>query len=155
MRIARPGPRARMLVASILALTAQAPVSAEPDASSTTGSARLGATLTNMFDAYASAYPEIAFIHLRGPGDIARIDTLISSLGSGASNVDYDHPPEARAALMEAQAQRIRIMLAEGVPSSTLFRTGPGATVPGPYACVITLDMEVLTGDPDAATRFL
>lgn len=118
------------------------------------GPAAYAAGVRSVFNAYGTAYPEITFVHLSSAEDVAGVDVLISALGAGAENVDYQHPPEARDTLLEAQGQRIRIMLNERLPSSTLFRTGIGASLDTPYACVVTLDIAVFTGGPMAATRF-
>ncbi len=150
MTIVRTGVQALVFAISSLALTAQAvdPTGIDAD------SGGIDAGVRAMFKAYGTAYPDIKFVHLHGPDDRSRINALITSLGQGAANVDYEHPPQARETLLDAQVGRIGIMLAEGSPSATLFKTGLGTAITTPYVCVVTLDTDLLTGDAESATRF-
>lgn len=104
---------------------------------------------------YTNVFPEVAFYHLRGPADLAKLNQLTKQLGNGASNVDYEHPPKLRKLLLEAQMGRIELMLNYSMPSSTLFKTGENSLFHKPYLCVITLDENIFLTDQLAATRFI
>jgi len=104
---------------------------------------------------YAEAFPDLYFLHLRGAKDIRALRALPQFLGEGASNLDYEHGPEARELLIETQVGRIAAMLRWGMPSATLFRTGNDSYARKPYVCVVTLDAERLSSDPLAATAFM
>ena len=111
--------------------------------------------LTAWLKAYAMSFPEIYFILLSGGGSGESIKNIYGSLGDGASNVDYEHPVQAGELLMEAQFDRIRLMLKESMPSATLFKIGKDSALIRPYACVLTLNEKVFAGDPLASTRFI
>lgn len=104
---------------------------------------------------YEDYYPEVNFIHLDGLSGFKYLNSLPMRLGIGASNVDYEHRPNARELLIETQMGRIEMMLEERMPSATLFLTGENSAFTQPYVCVITLDDTVLLSDPLAATRFI
>ncbi len=111
-------------------------------------------TADELFQAYGETYPEVHFVHLENATDLPFVDDFFSSLGDGAKNIDYEHPTEARQTLLEAQAERIRLLLNNRMPSATLFKTGSGSRYERPYVCVVTLDETVFSGEPLAATRF-
>lgn len=104
---------------------------------------------------YAESFPKVQFLHLRGPNDVAALNKLPRLLGEGASNVDYEHDESVRQLLLEVQMDRIAMMLANVLPSATLFRTGKESTFAQPYVCVLTLDERPFLNDPLAATRFM
>ena len=60
---------------------------------------------------YSAAYPEIHFINLVGIAGYNELKTLPLQLGNNASNVDYEHPPEVRQLLLDAQMERIAQMI--------------------------------------------
>jgi len=104
---------------------------------------------------YRKAYPEIEFTLLLKMSDFEQLLPLADSLGKNLSNIDYEHPEEARITLVEAQEYRIRLQLDNGNGSATLFKT-PKAKITGkPYTCLITYNLSMLDEEPLAATRFM
>lgn len=146
--------KALALVTLVLSLSAQAIEDTRVDISSGAETGVYGSGIAKTLHSYGTAYPDIEFIHLRGPADKTQIYPLLSSLGNGATNLDYEHPAKARQALLEAQAQRIHLLLKERLPSATLFKTASGSSITKPYVCVVTLDVDQFSSDPAAATRF-
>jgi len=111
--------------------------------------------INSVFNIYRTAYPEINFVHLSNQSEAAQIVPLLRALGSKAENVDYAHPKEARITLLQVQIERIRRLLEDRLPSATLFKAGNGDLVAAkPYLCVVTFNADLLSGDPQAATRF-
>jgi len=104
---------------------------------------------------YAEAFPDIRFVRLQGPDDVSRLDVLRALLGDDASNLDYEHGLDARELLVEAQFDRIELMLRWRQPSATFFVTGLHAAMVRPVVCVITLDENHLAANPLAATAFM
>ncbi len=113
------------------------------------------ATVDSMLAEYQTAYPKLRFAYLQDPLDSDRLDEIYNSFDDDAENVDYEHPRTARADLLAAQRQRIEIMLQEGLPSATLFKTGHAAASDADHVCVLTLDPAQFTGEAGAATRLL
>ena len=110
---------------------------------------------SDLISKYAAAYPEIHFINLAGATGYDELKILPLQLGDNARNVDYEHPPEARQLLLDAQMDRIAMMMKGGMPSSTLFMNGNNSTFRQGYTCVITLDEKEFMGDPMSSTRFM
>ena len=104
---------------------------------------------------YSAAYPEIHFINLVGIAGYNELKTLPLQLGNNASNVDYEHPPEVRQLLLDAQMERIAQMIEIDMPSSTLFMNGNNSLFRQGYTCVITVDEKEFMGDPMSSTRFM
>jgi hypothetical protein len=111
--------------------------------------------VTSRLANYAKIFSQITFYHLKDTKDLVKLSQLTNQLGNGASNVDYEHPPDLRVLLLEAQIGRIELMLNYQMPSSTLFKTGINSYFQTPYLCVITLDVTIFMTDEMAATRFI
>lgn len=119
------------------------------------GSIASAEIVDNMLAEYQSAYPDIQFVHLEDGLDSDRLDKIYAALGEDAENVDYEHPSALRSTLLVAHRRRIEIMLDEGLPSATLFRSGAQSDVQKGYVCVVTLDTTHFSGGPGAATGLL
>ena len=104
---------------------------------------------------YARAFPEIQFVHLAGELDIDRALMLQQHLGPGARDLTYEHGPDEVDLLIEAQIQRIALMLANELPSATLFSVEQSTEFEAPYVCVISLDSTLFRRDSWAATQLL
>lgn len=105
--------------------------------------------------AYARQLPEMGFLRLYGDSASSMLVRLPELLGEGAANIDYEHKPFQRQDVLEAQMQRIGIMLSEDMPSATLFRVGSGSVFDHRYLCVITLNSEPYRRDRYLATRLM
>lgn len=104
---------------------------------------------------YARQVPEVGFLRLYGKGGAKMVSVLPFFLGEGASNVDYEHDEPARQTLLDLQMKRIAFMLREGIPSTTLFKTGLASQFEHPYLCVITLDADQFRREAGSAARLL
>lgn len=104
---------------------------------------------------YKETYPEIEFTLLLNRADLDQLLPLTNSLGKDLSNVDYEHPEEARITLVEAQEYRLSLQISNGNGSATLFKTPNARITKKPYVCLITLDLSFLDAEPLAATRFM
>lgn len=104
---------------------------------------------------YARRLPEVGFIRLYGEKGAGFANKLLTLLGQGAINLDYEHDESSRSTLLQLQMNRIGIMVKEGLPSATLFKVGKGSVFEHPYLCVISLDADLFRQDPGYATRFL
>ncbi|KPK38337.1 MAG: hypothetical protein AMJ69_08680 [Gammaproteobacteria bacterium SG8_47] len=104
---------------------------------------------------YGRAFPSIHFVRLTGERDIGEALMLQRTLGAGARDLTYEHDPADGGLLIEAQVQRIALMLANDLPSATLFAVGDGSDFPTPYVCVISLNATRFRTEPLAATRLL
>lgn len=113
------------------------------------------ADLSTLLSSYAMSFPDIHFVLLSDKVAGEYINDFNRLLGDEASNLDYEHPAQARDLLLQAQIDRIRLMLEEDMPSSTLFKAGKGSEFSRPYVCVVTLNETVFVGDPLASTRFI
>ena len=116
---------------------------------------RLRAILTEQLDLYARAFPDIRFLVLEGSENRAGILAALSGfLGPEPVNLDYEHPPEMRATLVDASLGRIALMVHYQLPSATLFRSdAPGHE--GENVCVLTIDACAIARDDTRATRFM
>jgi hypothetical protein len=113
------------------------------------------ADLTTLLRSYAMSYPDIHFVLLSGQAAGEYVNDFNQLLGDEASNLDYEHPEQVRDLLMQVQIDRIRLMLDEDMPSSTLFKAGKNSALTRPFICVLTLNENVFVGDPLATTRFI
>ena len=104
---------------------------------------------------YSQEYPEIAFVVLYDMKTYRRLLPLEKSLGATVRNMDYQHPLNLRATLVEAQEYRIRRMLENGMGSATLFSTPDAVFTRKPFTCVLTWFDMPLEKDPLAASRFI
>lgn len=104
---------------------------------------------------YARQVPEMGFVRLYGEKGTHFARKLLSLLGEGAINLDYEHDASLSSALMQLQLNRIGIMVTNGIPSATLFKVGKGSIFEHPYLCVISLDPVPFRKDPHYAGRFL
>lgn len=104
---------------------------------------------------YARAFPDIQFVHLGGERDIDRALMLQRHLGPGARDLTYEHDSDQVELLVEAQVQRIVLMLASDLPSATLFGVKESTEFEAPYVCIISLDPTSFRSDPLAATQLL
>ena len=104
---------------------------------------------------YARAFPDIQFVHLAGEPDIDDALMLQQRLGPGARDLTYEHGLDEVALLIEAQIQRIVLMLANELPSATLFGVKTSSEFHAPYVCVISLDPTSFRNNPLAATQLL
>ena len=111
--------------------------------------------IDSRFREYAQAFPDIHFIRLASRKDIKLAQALTTFLGAGAQNVDYEHDAASRRTLLALQIDRIAIMLENGLPSATLFRSGTAAHSDRPYVCLITLDPAPFLNDPNYAARLM
>ncbi|UCE89306.1 MAG: hypothetical protein JSW10_00225 [Pseudomonadota bacterium] len=106
-------------------------------------------------DVLAGAFPEVAFMTIGGASRADYVAYLPALLGDTARNLDYEHPDDVRQLLVDAQLNRIHMMLENDEPSATLFQVGEDSQVGRPYLCVITLDPDRFLGDNLAATAFM
>ena len=116
--------------------------------------ANIESAIANQFEQYQVDYPDIHFLHLGGT-DLKTVAELPGLLGKGAINVDYEHDADSSEILLEAQFGRIHTMVANGMPSSTLFRVNEDSGFKRPFVCVVTLDAKVLSENPEMATRIM
>jgi len=105
---------------------------------------------------YSKQFPSIQFVMLsdRQASGLGLLE-LLHLLGQDATNLDYEHPPELRADLLEVSIARVGIHLRDNSVSSALFRVGPGAAATREELCVITLDACTLARDNRQATRHM
>jgi hypothetical protein len=104
---------------------------------------------------YQQQYPEIEFKLLHTAEDYEAMLPLTKSLGEGASNPEYEHPEEARILLLEAQQDRIGILIENDMSSATLFKTPSSNITDKPYLCVVTMSHQLSDWNPIAATQFM
>lgn len=104
---------------------------------------------------YANNFPQIHFVHLQRPADIAIAEQLPALLGKDARNLDYEHDNEARRWLLDAQFSRIEMMARNDMPSATLFKTGTDSSYSTRHVCIITLNESAMREDDWSASRFM
>lgn len=104
---------------------------------------------------YSEQFPQIHFLRLYGSQGLERALLLKQELGQRAYDMTYEHDYDVGELLINAQVDRIAIMIENNMPSATLFHTGENSSFPQQYVCVISLDKELFTGDPQSATRIL
>lgn len=100
---------------------------------------------------YESAYPDMDIVRLYHQSGM-NYSQLKSLLGESPENIDYDHPEDVKALLVEAQLDRIESLARDGMPSSTIFRRNNRNH---PYICIITLDPQIYNSGVYSATRFM
>jgi len=98
-------------------------------------------TVDEKFAFYNGQFPEIQFVHVDGgmdwPDDLV---ALIAMLGNDADALDYEHPANLRATLLEVSLERLQQFIRGDVVAATLFRVGTGSAIKRPNLCVITLN---------------
>jgi len=105
---------------------------------------------------YNAAFQAVRFVHV-GDSDSWREEllTVISLLGDGAVNLDYEHPPELADELLEANIERLAQMLEYDIVSAALFRVGQGSPVNRSALCVISLNPQTYIGDSVDAVSYM
>jgi hypothetical protein len=105
---------------------------------------------------YNAGFPMIRFVHV-GDGSSWREEllTVISLLGEGAVNLDYEHPPELAGELLEANIERLAQMLEHDIVSAALFRVGQGSPVKRSTLCVVSLNPHTYIGDSVDAVSYM
>ncbi len=105
---------------------------------------------------YNGAFDQIRFAHLAGGADWSgELIAVLTLLGSQPTALDYQHPPELRADLMEATVERLRRLLRADVVSATMVRVGPDSPLDRPNLCLITLNPQTVIADDYQATRYM
>lgn len=104
---------------------------------------------------YARQVPEMGFVRLYGEKGAGFARKLLTLLGKGSINLDYEHDESLSSSLMQVQLNRIGVMAMKGLPSATLFKVGKASVFEHPYLCVISLDTGPFRQDPHYATHFL
>mgnify|MGYP001812356597 FL=1 len=130
-----------------------------PSAQSSNNQAKLASILSPLIEEritrYREAYPEVEFRLLLKSPDFEQLLPLTDSLGKDVSNIDYEHPEEARITLIEAQEFRIGLHLDNGNGTATLFKTPNARITDKPYTCLITLNIPLIDESAMAASRFM
>lgn|GEM_PF-2169375 len=105
---------------------------------------------------YGERYPDIQFIHIQG-GDSWHEDfvAVVTMIGHGATALDYEHPPEVTADVMELSFERLKRMLMADIVSATSFRVGQGSSLKRRNLCVITLNPRAFIANDRVATQFM
>lgn len=92
---------------------------------------------------YNNAFPDIRFLHVTGGKNWwEELAALLSLFGNRPINLDYEHPAELAADVMEVSLHRLALMMEHGVVSASMYRIGEGASTERPNLCLITLDPE-------------
>lgn len=104
---------------------------------------------------YSEQFPQIHFLRLYGSQGLERALLLKQELGRRAYDMTYEHDYDVSELLIDAQINRIAMMIENNMPSATLFHTGENSNFQKQYVCVISLDKELFAGDPQSATRIL
>ena len=130
-------------------------VNAETEADTPEKNTASQALLDKKLAYYRHLYPEISFLQLKGGSEtVADMMALDLTLGYQPSNMDYEHPPEARDDLVFVSVWRIMRMLQSRTPSSSLFK----ADTPlgwQQHVCVLTINPDEIAADSLRATRYL
>ncbi len=104
---------------------------------------------------YSEQFPQIHFLRLYGSQGLERALSLKQELGRRAYDMTYEHDSDVSELLIDAQINRIAMMIENNMPSATLFHTGENSNFLKQYVCVISLDKEFFAGDPQSAMRIL
>jgi len=105
---------------------------------------------------YNGQFRELQFVHVDGgkdwPNDMVAVITM---LGDGADALDYEHPANLRAPLLEVSLERLRQFMRGDVVSATTFRIGTGSPIKRPNLCVITLNPDAYFTSDYETTRYM
>jgi hypothetical protein len=116
----------------------------------------LRAIVERKLGSYRDQFPDIEFVLLSGRDQREQaIVELLWLLGDGAANLDYEHPPELRADLLQVSLARIAVLMRYGASSSALFQVGTNGQSPRPRLCVLTLDACTVAKDDRQATSYM
>ncbi len=116
----------------------------------------LSAIVDRKLEFYRDRFPEIEFVLLSGREQREQgIVELLWLLGDGAANLDYEHPPELRADLLQVSLARIAVLMRYGASSSALFRVGTNGQAQRAQLCVLTLDACTIARDNRQAAFYM
>jgi hypothetical protein len=117
---------------------------------------QLNAIVQQRLSHYSRQYSDIQFIHLKGGDDwYSDFVAVVTMLGHNAVALDYEHPPELAADVMELSFERLKRMLMADVVSATAFKVGQGSSITRPKLCVITLNPKTFVASDRTATQYM
>jgi len=149
--------RAALLLALLLAIPAGADNNrAVPVECDAVRERELDAIVQHRLLLYEGLFPKIQFVVLtdRLKSGVGLLE-LLQLLGRDATNLDYEHPPQLRADLLEVSIARVATHLRNNATSSALFKAGQGAAATREQLCVLTLDACVIARDNRQATHHM
>ena len=105
---------------------------------------------------YNEHFDKIRFAHLTGGDDWSgELVAVLSLLGSKPAALDYQHPPDVRADVMDVTLVRLRQLLRADVVSATLIQVGTDSPLDRANLCLIALNPKRFIADDYGATRYM